>query len=137
MTQLLQNQALVTKNVTRKSLNYPLNESQNRASVVTPATRKLLNSLLSPRSVKSVRNCDIQTGKVISRVWRAIWLTASYLRLTPTAWMMSKVTLMNDLNERAGKLAWKMQNRWKRTSQWASLTSGNAPPKVNLLRTKA
>jgi thioesterase domain-containing protein len=51
--------------------------------------------------------------------------------------MMSKVMLMNDLNERAGKLAWNMQNRWKRMSQWASLTSGNAPPKVNLLRAKA
>jgi hypothetical protein len=35
--------------------------------------------------------------------------------------------LMSDLNERAGKLAWKMQDRWKRTSQWASLTSGNRP----------
>ena len=48
-----------------------------------------------------------QTGKVISRVWRAIWLTVSYLRLTPTARVVSKVMLMNDLNERASKLAWK------------------------------
>ncbi len=52
-----------------------------------------------------------QTGKVISRVWRAIWLTVSYLRLTPIAWVVSKVMLMNDLNERASKLAWKRQNR--------------------------
>jgi hypothetical protein len=43
---------------------------------------------------------------------------------------MSKVMLMNDLNERAGKLAWKMQNRWKRTSQWASLTSGMVTPSL-------
>ena len=63
MTQLLQNQALVTKSATRESLNYPLNESQNQASVVTAATRKLLNSLLGPRSVKSLRNCDKSDGE--------------------------------------------------------------------------
>ncbi len=95
----------------------------NRDLLSREATNKSVNSLLNPGCSKSVRNGDILDGECVFPCSAADsdWLPDDPGWLWHPTWRTTRRRVV--LERRSGKLAWKRQNRWKQTRQWASLSS--------------